>query len=57
MGSMARERNEKKKMKKMNTKHFPILSVWPKPSEMDIFVASSAKWDWFIPNQSSYKKA
>jgi hypothetical protein len=27
---------------KMNTKNFPILSVWPKPLEMDVFVASSA---------------
>jgi hypothetical protein len=28
------------------------VSVWPKPSEMDIFVASSANQDWLIPNQS-----
>jgi hypothetical protein len=32
----------RKNEKKINTKNFPILSVWPKPSEMDIFVASSA---------------
>jgi hypothetical protein len=31
--------------------------VWPKPSEMNIFVASSANQDWLIPNQSWYKKA
>jgi hypothetical protein len=39
-------------MKKMNTQNFPTLSVWPKQSEMDIFVASSANQDWLIPNQS-----
>jgi hypothetical protein len=44
MGSMACERNEKKekKMKKMHTKNFPILGVWPKPSEMYILLASCA---------------
>jgi hypothetical protein len=33
---------EMKINEKLNTKNFPILSVWPKPSEMDIFVTSSA---------------
>jgi hypothetical protein len=46
-----------KEMNKMNTKNFPILSVWPKPSEMDIFVASSANQDCLTPNQNWYKKA
>jgi hypothetical protein len=32
----------KKKNEKMNTKNFPILGVWPKPSEMYILLASSA---------------